>query len=263
MKRIRIIFLIIIILGLISGGIWYFYFKNHEDKLVASGTIEAVEITVSSKVIGRIVELKIEEGSKVSEGKILAVIESKELEAALKSAQAKYKMAKDDYIRSKQLYADKMISPQKFEATASALEVASAALDAAKIQYENTVIKSPISGTVLVKAVEKGELATVGAPIATLANLSEVDLTVYLAEKDIGKVKLGEEVLVSVDSFPNEKFKGKIIYISDKAEFTPKSIQTKKERTTQVFGIKIKISNPDLRLKPGMPADAEFQWNLQ
>jgi HlyD family secretion protein len=180
------------------------------------------------------------------------------LEAAFKSAQAKYKIAKDDYERSKQLYSEKMVSPQQFEAAASAFEVASAALDTAKVQYENTVIKSPISGKVLVKAIEKGELATVGSSIVTLADLSEVNLTVYLAEKDIGKIMLGEEVLVSVDSFPDEKFKGKVVFISEKAEFTPKAIQTKDERITQVFGIKIKIPNPEMKLKPGMPADAEF-----
>jgi HlyD family secretion protein len=257
-EKIRIVIFIVILLLFIAGGIWYIYFRDHEGELTASGTIEVTEITVSSKVIGRVVELRVDEGSDVSEGDIIAVIESNELEAVFKSAQAKYKIAKDDYERSKQLYSEKMVSPQQFEAAASAFEVASAALDTAKVQYENTVIKSPISGKVLVKAIEKGELATVGSSIVTLADLSEVNLTVYLAEKDIGKIMLGEEVLVSVDSFPDEKFKGKVVFISEKAEFTPKAIQTKDERITQVFGIKIKIPNPEMKLKPGMPADAEF-----
>ena len=93
-----------------------------------------------------------------------------------------------------------------------------------------------------------------------MADLSVVKLIVYLAEENVGKVSLGEAVDVSVDSYPDQKFVGKITYISDQAEFTPKSIQTKEERTTQVFGIKIEIPNPDLKLKPGMPADAEFKW---
>ena len=111
---------------------------------------------------------------------------------------------------------------------------------------------------ILVKAIEAGELAAVGTPIVTMADLRELNLRVYVEEKSVGKVQLGEEVAVTTDSFPNEKFKGSVTYISDKAEFTPKSIQTKDERVTLVFAVKIKIANPDLKLKPGMPADAQF-----
>jgi HlyD family secretion protein len=199
----------------------------------------------------------------VEEGQVLALLEDSVLKETVKSTQARYKMAKDDFQRQKKLYADRMISPQQFEAARSSLDVAAAAYETAKIQLENSVIQAPISGIILVKAIEVGELASIGTPIVTLADLSNVNLKVYLAEQDVGKVKLGEEVKVSVDSYPNQKFTGKITYISDTAEFTPKSIQTKSERTTQVFGIKIKIANPDLKLKPGMPADAEFKWNSQ
>jgi HlyD family secretion protein len=143
------------------------------------------------------------------------------------------------------------------------MDVAKAALDTAQLQLDNTTIKAPISGVILVKAIEPGELATIGTPIVTMADLSVVKLTVYLAEQNVGKVSLGEAVDVSVDSYPDRKFTGKITYISDQAEFTPKSIQTKEERTTQVFGIKIEIPNPDRKLKPGMPADAEFQWTAR
>ena len=156
-----------------------------------------------------------------------------------------------------------MISPQQYDAASSALAVASATLQLAKIQVENATIKAPIKGVVLVKAIEQGELATIGTPIVTMADLEKVKLIVYLGERNIGKVKLGEEVSIRVDSYPNEKFSGKIVYISDKAEFTPKSIQTKEERVTQVFAIKIEIPNPGMKLKPGMPADAYFRWNTQ
>ena len=250
--------------ALLAAGVFIFFFlQRGDDRLVASGTIEATEVTVSSKVSGRVVNVMVDEGDRVSEGDLLVKIETKELAAALKSAQAKYSLAKDDYERSRKLYADKMISPQQFETVRSAFEVASAGLEMARIQYENAQVNAPISGTILVKAIEKGELATVGTPLVTMADLSRVNLMVYLAEKDVGKVRLGEEVLVSVDSYPDEAFKGKVVYISDKAEFTPKAIQTRKERVTQVFGIKIRIPNPEEKLKPGMPADAEFQWNSQ
>lgn len=263
MDKKKILLVVIVLLFIIAGVVWYVYQRDHNDKLVASGTIEATEVTVSSRMIGRVIEIKVDEGDQVKENSVIAEIDASELEEVLKSAQSRYKLAKNDLARSKKLYADKMISPQQYEAALSNFQVADAALATARIQYGNAVIKAPISGVILVKAIEKGELASVGTPIVTMADLSKVNLMVYLAEIDVGKVNLGEDVLVSVDSFPDQKFEGKVVFISEKAEFTPKSIQTKDERVTQVFGIKINIPNPDQKLKPGMPADAEFQWNSQ
>jgi HlyD family secretion protein len=260
MDRRRMALLLAVVVIIALGFIYYFYKNSLDHGLTASGTIEVTDVTVSSKVVARVLEVKVDEGSQVKQGETLAVLDPSELQQALNGAQAKYQIAKDDFARNRQLFADKMISPQQYDASSSALDVAKAALDTAQIQFDNAVIKAPISGVILVKAIEPGELATIGTPIVTMADLSLVKLTVYLAEQNVGKVSLGEAVNVSVDSYPNQKFVGKITYISDQAEFTPKSIQTKEERTTQVFGIKIEIPNPDQKLKPGMPADAEFQW---
>jgi len=256
-----VLIIIVAVLAGLSG--WYIYKQRNGKELTASGTIEATEVTVSSKAVGKVLDIKVDEGMQVKEGDVLAVLDVQELEEAMKSAQARYAMARDDYERSKKLYADKMISPQQYDAAASTYNIALAALNTARIQVDNATIKAPISGVILVKAIEKGELATVGTPIVTMADLSRVKLTVYLGEQNIGKIKLGEEVSISVDSYPNDKLAGKIVYISDKAEFTPKAIQTKEERVTQVFAIKIEIPNPDMKLKPGMPADAFFLWNMQ
>ncbi len=257
-KAVFAVLLLVIVLGLV----WYFV-KNRNTGLTASGTIEATEVVVSSKSVGRILELKIDEGSAVQANDVLAIIESSEIEQTLKSLESRQSVAKDDYLRAKKLYRNNLISSQQYEMAKSAFVIASSQVDTAKIQLDNTTIKSPISGTVITKAVEVGELATAGTPIATIANLKNLKLTVYLAETDLGKVKIGDNVNVLVDSFPNEKFEGKIDYISNKAEFTPKSIQTKDERVTQVFALKIKIPNESQKLKPGMPADAEFIWNMQ
>ena len=254
------VLLLAVVIIVALGFIYYFYKNSLDHGLTASGTIEVTDVTVSSKVVARVLEVKVDEGSQVKADDTLAVLDPSELQQARNGAQARYQIAKDDFARNKQLIADKMISPQQFDAASSALDVAKAALDTAQIQLDNAVIKAPISGVILVKAIEQGELATVGTPIVTMADLSVVKLVVYLAEENVGKVSLGEQVAVSVDSYPNQKFMGKITYVSDQAEFTPKSIQTKEERTTQVFGIKIEIPNPGLKLKPGMPADAEFAW---
>lgn len=257
-------FVVIFLLALLIVGLtWFLFFRRDDEKLVASGTIEVTEVIVSSKVTGRVEEILFDEGDYVEQGSLIARLEAKELASMLRSGKAKFKQARDDRERYKKLYEDEMISLQQYQASVSAYEVAAAALDTARSQFNERLINAPLSGTVLVRAVEKGELAIVGSAIVTLADLSEVHLTVYLAEKDVGKVNLGEEVAVFVDSYPDEQFTGRVSYISDKAEFTPKVIQTKEERVTQVFAIKIRIANPQNKLKPGMPADAEFKWKLQ
>lgn len=260
MDRRRIILLGVALI-LVIAGFGYYYYKNlNGHQLTASGTIEVTNVTVSSKAVARVLAVKVDEGSQARQGDTLAELDPSELQQAVNSAQARYQIAKDDFARNKQLYADRMISPQQYDAVSSALDVAKAALDTAQIQLDNATIRAPLSGVVLVKAIEPGELAAVGTPIVTMADLGIVKLTVYLAEKDLGKVSLGESVAVSVDSYPGQTFTGKVTYISNQAEFTPKSIQTKEERTTQVFGVKIEIPNPDQKLKPGMPADAQFIW---
>ena len=90
----------------------------------------------------------------------------------------------------------------------------------------------------------------------TIANLEEVKLTVYIPENRYGRIQLGQQVDVQVDSYPGQVYKGTVVYISSEAEFTPRNVQTKEERVNTVFAVKILIPNPDHDLKPGMPADA-------
>ncbi len=81
-------------------------------------------------------------------------------------------------------------------------------------------------------------------------------MVIYVSEEELGKVKLGQTAEVSSDTYPNKKYEGKVVYISPEAEFTPKNIQTKDERTKLVFAVKLEVKNPNLELKAGMPADA-------
>ena len=91
-----------------------------------------------------------------------------------------------------------------------------------------------------------------------VADLSSVEIVIYIRETELGEVKLGQKAEISIDTYPDKVYSGKVIYISPEAEFTPKNIQTKEERTKLVFAIKIKIENPNFELKDGMPADAEI-----
>jgi multidrug efflux pump subunit AcrA (membrane-fusion protein) len=138
------------------------------------------------------------------------------------------------------------------------MEQAQAALDALNVQRQKHSLQAPITGLVVEKIAHEGEIVLTGATLLTLADLSAVDLTVYVPEPDLGKVLLDQSVEVSVDSFPDEVFSGQVVWISDEAEFTPKNIQTKEERVNTVFAVKVRIPNPDHKLKPGMPADARL-----
>ncbi|MEL7564020.1 MAG: HlyD family efflux transporter periplasmic adaptor subunit [Dehalobacterium sp.] len=127
-----------------------------------------------------------------------------------------------------------------------------------KVQWEKTKISAPAEGTITEKIVDTGETVNAGSTIAVVTNLRDLWVEVFIAENDLGKVNLDDKVLVQVDAFPGQEFPGKVIYISHEAEFTPKNVQTKEERTNMVFKVKIALDNKEGKLKPGMPADVVF-----
>jgi HlyD family secretion protein len=132
------------------------------------------------------------------------------------------------------------------------------ALAYSKNRLAFATLNCPVDGVVLSKNVEPGEYVAAGTPIVTLANLKKPWLRVYIPEPDLGKVKIGQKAVVRADAYPNKQFEGRVSFISSEAEFTPKSVQTDKERVKLVYRVKIDLENPDLELKPGMPADAEL-----
>jgi multidrug efflux pump subunit AcrA (membrane-fusion protein) len=131
-----------------------------------------------------------------------------------------------------------------------------AGLSALEVKQDKHVITAPRSGWVVEQTAHIGEMAIPGASLLTLADLTAVNLIVYVPEPDIDTVEIGQKVSVYVDAFPGVPFTGTVTYISNKAEFTPKNVQTKEERMLTVFAVKIRLDNEDQRLKPGMPADA-------
>ena len=130
------------------------------------------------------------------------------------------------------------------------------ALAALKVRLGKLALEAPISGLVLERPVHVGEVAMPGAPLLTVADLDNLTLTIYVPEDQLGKVQLGQPVLVTVDAYPDRVFVGTVNFVSSQAEFTPKNVQTKEERVSMVFAVKVKLPNPDRALKPGMPADA-------
>ena len=196
--------------------------------IYGSGTLEATEIDISSKVPGRISLLNGEEGDKLAKGALIATLDS-------------FDQAEKDLKRAQKLYKDSVISEQQ--------------LENAQTLRDDYIIYSPIDATVVIKELNNGQVVSPGLPILTLADLGDMWVKVYITEKEIGRIKLGAEAKVFVDSFPDAPAAGKVIYVSPTAEFIPKNIQTKEERAEQVYAVKVKVENTSEKLKIGMPAD--------
>lgn len=210
-------------------------------------------------------------------------------EEALKSAESSFKSANDDYARMKELYAAQSVSRKQFDDAESRFTIAQAQLNSAKQQVqkmqrfaraedlaaakarleqaqasagilrrqlEDATILTPVAGTVTHRPVEEGELVGVGTTVATVARLETLNLVIYVNEVDLAKVQVGGGADIVIDAHPDRTFRGKVVYISPLAEFTPKNVQTKEDRTKLVFGVKIEVENGERILKSGMPADA-------
>ncbi|HSA95433.1 MAG TPA: efflux RND transporter periplasmic adaptor subunit [Acidobacteriota bacterium] len=291
----------------------------------ASGTIEAIEVNVASKVSGQVETLAVDEGSRVAPGDTLAVIDHaaldiqlrqaqagvrlaeaqlallvkgarsediRQAEAALAQAEASLKPAEDDARRMRELVRTGSVTPKQAEdadarLTVAAAQRAAAAEALAKVRrlarpeevqaaearlaqaqaaadllaktIADCTIAAPTAGIVTHKAIERGELVAPGSTVVTLSELDSVYVMIYLSERDMGRVRLGEAADVAIDAFPGRAFPGRITYISPEAEFTPKNVQTKEDRVKLVFGVKVEIENKDGLLKPGLPADATIR----
>jgi HlyD family secretion protein len=141
-------------------------------------------------------------------------------------------------------------------AAAAQVKASKAAGDLAEIQLNHTRLRAPYGGIITSRNVEPGVVVSPGRQVLTLSDLSEVKLKIFVGETEIGKVKPGQKVEVKVDTFPGKVYNGFVSYISPEGEFTPKIIQTQKERVKLVYLVQIILPNPDLELKSGMPADA-------
>ena len=182
----------------------------------------------------------------------------------LDNTETGYKIAKASLQRATENYRLVKEGPRKedIEDAKAQVEQTRASLKLAETQLSYSVLYSPLSGVALVKSGEMGEVVNPGTSILTLADLENVWLKAYLPETDLGKVKWGQEVIVTTDLRLQKEYKGKISFISSQAEFTPKSIQTEKERVTLVYRIKVDIPNPNRELKPGMPADGKILLSI-
>lgn len=212
-------------------------------------------------------------------------------EAALAAAEADAKKLADDFHRQEALFRREVIPQQKYDAARASYETSRAqvrqaaealtllrkgprreridqararrgeaevALAQAKTRLGYATLLSPVAGLVMAKNIEPGEQVAAGTPVVTVGELDSVWVRAYINETDLGRVKVGQKARVTTDTWPGKAYDGIVTFISSEAEFTPKNVQTEKERVKLVYRVKITIPNPNMELKPGMPADAEI-----
>jgi len=231
--------------------------KSHAN-IRASGTIEVREIDLASRVSSRVIKIDAPEGSSVAKDGLVITLDDRLVKAQRASAEALLFSAEDSYRRSTSLFNSGSIPRQQFEQARSMYNKAQADFEQAQLLAEETTISAPWDGVVLRTHVEEGELVSAFTPLATFGDMKNVKIKIYVGVRDLGRVKQGQDAVIKVDSFPNRKIPGKVSTISEKAEFTPKTIQTRDERIKQVFSVEIIAANLDGILKPGMPADVEL-----
>lgn len=139
-----------------------------------------------------------------------------------------------------------------------AVDQAQANLELLDTQISKLVVYAPMDGVILVRNVEPGEFVQPGSTALSMADLNNLTITVYVPEDRYGQISLGQQAEVTVDSFPGTTFSAEVTYISDQAEFTPRNVQTVEGRSSTVYAVKLKVTDPEGKLKIGMPADVSF-----
>jgi HlyD family secretion protein len=211
--------------------------------------------------------------------------------ANMKAAEAEMVKARKDYERAERLFKQEAIAASQLDAFKSAFDSraeqvkaareqlsmlkegprkeviraaedrerqAKAALSVMEKRFGDTVLYATVSGVVLKKNIESGEVVSPGTPVFTVGEVDDPWIKVYVKEEIIGLVKLGEKAAITVDSYPGKAYEGTVSYISSETEFTPKTVQTQEERVKLVFGVKVRVKNINQELKPGMPADVKI-----
>lgn len=201
--------------------------------------------------------------------------------ANLAKSQSILKKAKNDYERYLSLLREDLVSKSDFDRIKTQYESALAEVEAstksivqaeanfkaaqqrlkeAEVDLKETKIYSPISGVILSRPVESGEVVNFGSTLYVIVDPNRLYVKVYIPEPELGKIKLGLPARVYIDAYPDKYFNGKITKIYEQAEFTPKNVETKEERVKLVFGVEVSVENSEGLLKPGMPADVVIKW---
>ena len=244
-RTVKRILMITLLLGLMSPAACESLWPGQAtplNEIKLAGHIEATETDLAFQVPGRIEAISVDVGEEVKAGQVVAKLDDKVLRHEMDAAQGAWDEA------------DATPGPKKIKD--AGLRQAKATLELAKLRLSYATLIAPVGGLVLARSANPGELAAVGTTIITLGDLDNVWFEGYLPERDLGKVSYGQKAAISIDGAPGKEYSGVISFISPKAEFTPKTVETYRERVTMVYRVRIKVSNSQRALKVGMPAEA-------
>ena len=220
----KLLFLTLAVFCVIFSGCHFLWFGS---SLKLSGTLEFTEHSLGAPVPGRLAQMLVHEGDFVKAGDELATLE-------------RYQKAKRDYERIHELFKSGGATQQM--------------LEEAQLAMNDQRVVSPVDGVVLVKVREAGEVLGAGAPVIVIGNRKEVWVKVYVPEGTISRVAMNDTAALKFDGI-QKSFKGHVSFISPKAEFTPRNVQTAEERVTQTFALKIALDDVEDNLRPGVAAD--------
>lgn len=245
-------------------ALWYcllgalFWGCEKQSSFDGMGMFESDEILISAESSGEIVEFDFQEGDILSQGQVLAKLDSKQLELQRDKLQTQINNAKREKERLERLISDNADTERNLDNANFAYEVLLKELALLEEEITRKTITSPIDGVILEKYAYIGELATPNKPLLKIANTDVLRLKAYLIQEDITRIQLGDEVRVFVDFGKNHReYTGKVSFIASKAEFTPKTIMTKDERENLVYAIKVNVRNDGL-LKIGSYGEVQI-----
>lgn len=221
------------------------YLIKNSKHFIYSGTIEATKVDISSRISSVIASYNIKEGDSVQK-------ESTLIKLACEDIELDSQISERDYQRGYKLVRSGSIPQETYDHLKNKR-------DDAALKLSWCSIKSPLKGTVLNTYKEAGEWVAPGTKLLTLADLEEVWAMIYVPQDIVVKFQLGMKIKAQLPELPGKYFEGHVSKISNEAEFTPKNVQTREERTRLVFGIKITFPNSENILKPGMTIETELR----
>jgi len=204
--------------------------KNDFKHMIFSGTMEMTEHVLGVKVAGRLVILNVKEGDTVKKDQLLATFD-------------RFEQDKKDYSRLKALYQNGGADQQS--------------LENAQLAMEDQEVVSPLDGIVLVKSAETGEIVPSGGGVVVVGDPTDQWVKIFVSEDLMHQLSIDQAATITVDG-GDKIYKGHVSFIADKAEFTPRNVQTPEERVTQTFAVKIAVDDPDQNLHAGVAADVKF-----
>lgn len=265
LKILKIILPLALIFTLIYATQFFYYHEKSKHQITLYGNVDIKEVSASFRVFGRLKSLFFDEGDLVKKGDLLAELESDTFEndlelakANLEAAKAQLENSQKKFARVKELFENDSASKQEFDNEKFALNELKAQSESQKVRVkiaqralDDTKLRAPSDAFVMTRAFEIGSMLSQSQSVYELSLTNQAYVRAYVDEEDLGKISNGLAVKIQTDS--GSQYDGQVGFISSKAEFTPKSVETSSLRTSLVYRLRIEVKNSDSKLKQGMP----------